>query len=240
MKRINVMINTDLYREYHALCNRAGHPPHTMLRCFALLVLHDSQYWISKIAPFCSTKDGVRKEIRHFSLNEDIYKELLTALIENQLSVSAFFRGCICYYLSAPDSTIPELNECIEVLNVPEVEPKATKEQYASTSRPQVRVSKEMIDALHSYCEQHELKYHALLMLYVKAVNRDPAVLNRFNSTLKEAEFNKRLLIPCKEMNEWQTFKNAVAKQGMFASIAIRRFLATIVMNPDFDYHDLE
>ena len=119
---------------------------------------------------------------------------------------------------------------------IPEIEPVS----YSKATIPQIRISKEMLNAVQTYTKKHNLINRELFSRLLLAVIRDASVLDRFQNVVADTNRDSKVLIGRVDMEIWTQFRTVTASRGMTASTAIRRFLAVLVVNPDFDYHTLE
>ena len=119
---------------------------------------------------------------------------------------------------------------------IPEIEPVS----YSKATIPQIRISKEMLNAVQTYTKKHNLINRELFSRLLLAVIRDASVLDRFQNVVADTNRDSKVLIGRVDMEIWTQFRMVTASRGMTASTAIRRFLAVLVVNPDFDYHTLE
>ena len=118
----------------------------------------------------------------------------------------------------------------------PEIEPVS----YSKATIPQIRISKEMLSAVQAYTKKHSLINRELFSRFMDAVIRDPSVLDRFQHVVTDTNRDSKVLLGRVDMEQWNQFRAVTASRGLTASNAIRRFLAVLVVDPDFDYHALE
>ena len=97
-----------------------------------------------------------------------------------------------------------------------------------------------MLNAVQTYTKKHNLINRELFSRLLLAVIRDASVLDRFQNVVADTNRDSKVLIGRVDMEIWTQFRTVTASRGMTASTAIRRFLAVLVVNPDFDYHTLE
>ena len=91
-----------------------------------------------------------------------------------------------------------------------------------------------------TYTKKHHLYNRDLFPLFMNAVIRDATVLDRFQNVVADTNRDSKVLIGRIDMEQWNQFRAVTASRGLTASNAIRRFLAVLVVDPDFDYHTLE
>ena len=240
MKRVNFLIESQEYAAFKEICEQRGFSRISMLQYFTGLAMKDN-HWLSVVEPFSKREAEDSYSIFHYNMEPEQYLKFQSIFANNKktgMGVSGYIRGCIKYVLSDPEGAMRILMEKIPdiPMPIPEIEPVS----YSKATIPQIRISKEMLNAVQTYTKKHNLINRELFSRLLLAVIRDASVLDRFQNVVADTNRDSKVLIGRVDMEIWTQFRTVTASRGMTASTAIRRFLAVLVVNPDFDYHTLE
>lgn len=230
MIRVNFLVSTDKYKAFCDMCAHSGYHQHLILRGIACLAVQKNNPWIDLIKQYCTESGDY--SFYNCMLDADVHKKLKGVLYENGMKFSVFFRGFINYILSDPDAlgrVIYELKGVGSVASSIKIE----DVNYSEMSSPQIRVSSEMVTALKAYVAQHHITYSDLFCRYIKAANEDDELFDKFHAAVSDINLNTKIMFRC-DMDDWRKFRMTVAKNGLTASVAIRRLLAVVVTNPDW------
>ena len=244
MKRVNFLIESQEYAAFKEICEQRGFSRISMIQYFTGLALSDQQ-WISAVEPFADRRSSDTYSVFHYNMDADKYLAL-QSVFETEKNrkdgkagrgISRYLRGCIKYVLSDPEGSMRILME--KIPDIPMQRPEIEPVSYSKATIPQIRISKEMLSAVQAYTKKHSLINRELFSRFMDAVIRDPSVLDRFQHVVTDTNRDSKVLLGRVDMELWNQFRSVTASRGLTASNAIRRFLAVLVVDPDFDYHVL-
>ncbi len=239
MKRVNFLIGSQEYAVFKEICERRGFSRISILQYFTGLAMKDS-HWLSVVEPFSKRDADDSYSIFHYDMEQDQYLKFQSIIADNKkrgMGVSGYIRGCIKYVLSDPEGSMRILME--KIPDIPMQRPEIEPVSYSKATIPQIRISKEMLTAVQTYTKKHGLINRDLFSRFLFAVIRDASILDRFQNVVADTNRDSKVLLGRVDMEQWNQFRAVTASRGMTASTAIRRFLAVLVADPDFNYHTL-